>query len=242
MSTPILKKGARGAHVRTLQRELGVPDDGELGPVTWRAWRDRFTQLGGWGFAGSPARARRRWTLVMHPSRATAAETKRAGKRNQGVDGALAFGRRYLGKTESPAGSNTAGWGLGGWILQLLGLKFGVAWCGVYVWACLTKGAGVKGLTYRCAAVRYIYDDAARGVNGWRSRHGPRDGQPGDALILFGTSTHVALIEKRVPGGYQTLEGNTSAGNAGSQSNGGGCYRRTRPYSAVVACCRPRYS
>jgi hypothetical protein len=60
-------------------------------------------------------------------------------------------------------------------------------------------------------------------------------------VILFGTSTHVGLIEKRVPSGYQTIEGNTSPGNAGSQSNGGGCFRRVRPYSSVVACCRPRY-
>jgi hypothetical protein len=245
MSTPILKQGSRGENVKKLQRKLGVDADGDLGPITWRAWRSRFVELGGWGFVGSTARARRRWDLVMG-AKPTAAEAKRAAKRRQAVAvgpaGTLAFARKYVGRAEYP--SNRGSWGLNAWQSELAGggsWLNGAPWCGIFVWASLTKGAGVKGLNSRCAAVAYIYADAAAGRNGWRSRHGRTEGKPGDAVILFGTSTHVGLIEKRVPGGYITIEGNTSSGNGGSQADGGGCYRRTRPYSAVVACCRPRY-
>jgi len=241
MTTPILRKGSRGNDVKRLQRQLGVDPDGDLGTITWSAWRSDFKARGGWGFSGTTARARRRWNLVMGAT-PTAAEKKRAEKTTKTPAGALTWGRQFIGRTESP--SNRGSWGLNAWQAELAAggtWLHAAPWCGIYVWACLTKGARVKGLTSRCAAVAYIYADAAAGRNGWKSRHGRTDGKPGDAVILFGTSTHVGLIEKRVPGGYITLEGNTSSGNAGSQSNGGGCYRRTRPYSAVVACCRPNY-
>lgn len=75
-------------------------------------------------------------------------------------------------------------------------------------------------------------------------RVGVSSGQPGD-LIFFdwnadGVADHVGLIEKRINGGYQTIEGNTSRGAAGSQSNGGGVYRRARG-SGVCAIVRPAY-
>ncbi len=153
---------------------------------------------------------------------------------------ALREARKYTGRTESPAGSNTAPWGLGAWIKELLGLNYGVAWCGVYVWRCLDV-AGVKGLTGRVAAVRYIYEDAGAGRNGFEKRVPLSQARPGDVAILFGTSTHTGLLEKRVPGGWICREGNTSSGVSGSQSDGGGAFRRTRPNSAIVAVCRPRY-
>ncbi|AYD89659.1 CHAP domain-containing protein [Actinomyces lilanjuaniae] len=70
------------------------------------------------------------------------------------------------------------------------------------------------------------------------------NGQPGD-MIFFdwnadGVADHVGLIEKRIRGGYQTIEGNTSKGSVGSQSNGGGVYRRARG-SSVCAIVRPAY-
>jgi hypothetical protein len=94
-----------------------------------------------------------------------------------------------------------------------------------------------------------ILDDAIHGRNGmkavlYRRSAGMGDvsfGRPGDLLGLFGESTHVAMVERRVVGGYQTIEGNTSPGNAGSQANGGGCFRRLRPDSAVVYVVRPNY-
>ena len=57
----------------------------------------------------------------------------------------------------------------------------------------------------------------------------PSNAAPGD-LICFdwngdGVADHVGLIEANYGSWVQTIEGNTSSGAAGSQSNGGGVYR-----------------
>lgn len=69
--------------------------------------------------------------------------------------------------------------------------------------------------------------------------------QPGD-VILFdwggdGVCDHVGIVEKNCGSYVQTIEGNTSSGSSGSQSNGGGVYRRTRAWSTVKAVVRPSY-
>ena len=69
--------------------------------------------------------------------------------------------------------------------------------------------------------------------------------QPGD-VILFdwggdGVCDHVGVVEKNFGSYVQTIEGNTSSGSSGSQSNGGGVYRRTRAWSTVKAVVRPNY-
>jgi hypothetical protein len=59
--------------------------------------------------------------------------------------------------------------------------------------------------------------------------HTPRVGA--FVFYTFGSSIpiHVGVVEKVLPGNrIQTIEFNTSASNAGSQNNGGGCYRRVR--------------
>jgi hypothetical protein len=253
----VIQLGEKGSHVRSLQRSVNnrlesrrpsaqIEVDGEWGPRSKEACRIAGHLLGVDEAGSNPGRCQ---LVVRHPSERTKLELNRAEARMKAEDkaaagpsGALAFARTYVGKTEYP--SNRGAWGLSAWQRELAGggsWLDGAPWCGIFVWAALTKGAHVKGLNSRCAAVSFIYADAGAGRNGWKSRHARNAGQPGDAVILFGTSTHVGLIEKRVPGGYQTIEGNTSSGNAGSQSNGGGCFRRVRPYSAVVACCRPNY-
>jgi len=168
------------------------------------------------------------------------AKIKAGTHKSKGPEAALAEARKFLGKTESPYGSNLAPWGLSKWIYDRLGIRTGVAWCGISLGHWL-EVAGVKGLTAHVASVYYIYSDAKAGINGFSHLVGTRDGQPGDAVGLFSLSTHVEIIEKRVPGGYQTIGGNTSSGNSGSQSNGGGVYRRIRPYSNVVYVARPKY-
>lgn len=258
MSSIVLTKGDKGPAVAKLQRALNkrgvqrglgrLDVDSDLGSATWAYWERVYEALGGkpGTFSGGTTRALRRYRIVRFPGLRTPLELARAAKWKKptatGPNAALAFAKRYIGKTENP--SNRGTWGLNAWQSELAGggtWLNAAPWCGIYVWASLTKGAGVKGLTSRCAAVRFIYDDAAAGRNGWKSRHGRTEGKPGDAVILFGASTHVGLIVKKVPGGYLTREGNTSSGNGGSQSNGGGAFERVRPYSAVVACCRPNY-
>jgi CHAP domain-containing protein len=55
---------------------------------------------------------------------------------------------------------------------------------------------------------------------------------------------HVGIVESvdTIHGTITSIEGNTSSGVAGSQSNGGGVYRRVRPFSQVVGFGRPPYS
>jgi hypothetical protein len=53
---------------------------------------------------------------------------------------------------------------------------------------------------------------------------------------------HVGFVERvRADGTLVTIEGNTSSGTSGSQDNGGGVYRRTRPPAYVVGYGRPAY-
>lgn len=53
---------------------------------------------------------------------------------------------------------------------------------------------------------------------------------------------HIGYIELNKGSYVQTTEGNTSSGNSGSQSNGGGVYRRTRSWDSIAYVIRPPYS
>jgi hypothetical protein len=68
---------------------------------------------------------------------------------------------------------------------------------------------------------------------------------PGDYLCFDwdgdGIADHVGFVEANRGSWVQTIEGNTSSGVAGSQSNGGGVYRRARNWDDVIAVIRPEY-
>lgn len=69
--------------------------------------------------------------------------------------------------------------------------------------------------------------------------------QPGD-LVMYNFSggknpQHIGIVEKTVGRSVVAIEGNTSAGNSGSQADGGGVYRRTRSLNYVVGAVRPKY-
>lgn len=163
---------------------------------------------------------------------------------------ALRWLSTHRGLTEQPAGSNTdrRSDGIrkaqidcangGSWLV-------GQPWCGVWCFNAL-QAAGVRGINSRMAAVAFIEDDARakrRPYRGWVS--GPnvlkawKDGRllRGDLIVLFGRGVHVATLrEIQFRNGQWVAicdEGNTSSGVAGSQSDGGGSYRRFRPLSAV---------
>lgn len=73
-----------------------------------------------------------------------------------------------------------------------------------------------------------------------------KNAKPGDIVIFNwgngGSSTdHVGFVEKNCGTYIQTIEGNTSPGNSGSQGNGGGVYRRTRNWGVVNSVIRPDY-
>ncbi len=260
-----LKPGSTGPDVRALQVALnqrsrlrGLPlidVDGEYGAETDAAAKRAARALGALEATiakpGTSVGEQRiiRWPLSRTPAQyARARGRARAADPATGPQAALKWAREWVGKTEQPPGSNKAPWGLTAWQHAIGPWLVGQAWCGTFVGTALTH-AGVTGVTSRVAAVILILDDALHSRNAMKSvvyrrktGHGSvTAGKPGDLVGLFGESTHVGMIEKRVPGGWQTIEGNTSPGNSGSQSNGGGCFRRTRPDAAVVYIVRPAY-
>lgn len=238
-----------GRDVRGVQRHLVVDEDGVYGPATRAAARAWVERAGGSlrsfdrrGFTRKMQRILRGYRPVP------AAWKRRAAKRANGPQAAIRWAGQWVGRVEDPPGSNRAPWGLTRWQQDLGAWLVGEAWCGVFVGTAL-KHAGVPGVTSRVAGVILILEDARLGRNGFKKvvyRRSTGEGslsnaKPGDAVGLFGESTHVGLIESVTPRGFNTIEGNTSPGTAGSQSNGGGVFRRFRPLSDVAYVVRPAY-
>lgn len=146
------------------------------------------------------------------------------------VGKALDFARAHIGVTEHPAGSNR-GPEVDVWekACQVLGAP----WCGCFTNACLVA-AGFADLVW----LRYcpsVEANAKSGFGGW-SWH-TSSPQPGD-VVLYGAAIaeHQGLVEE-VTGSVDssTLEGNTSNGPGGSQSNGGIVARRHRHTDGSLA-------
>lgn len=158
------------------------------------------------------------------------------------ADRAVTWAMSHKGVTESPPNSNR-GKLIDEWQHDVDMLA--QPWCGAFVHAAL-KHAGVKSLSSRMRYTPFIVTDAKQGVNGLEKVVAWGDRRKGD-LLLFnwdgGVVDHVGLYTGATlaDGSIQTVEGNTSSSNAGSQSNGGGVFVRTRPRSVVQYVVRPRW-
>ena len=117
-------------------------------------------------------------------------------------------------------------------------------WCGSFVdWT--FRQAGVRGEPSSVWTPSGLQGHRQRGTA--IDRNGPV--QPGDVVYFDwqgGTGTqgvdHVGIVTGvRQDGRVETIEGNTSPTDQGSQSNGGGVYRRVRPRSVIAGFGRPRY-
>lgn len=155
--------------------------------------------------------------------------------RSHGREGVMEFARKNLEVVEHPPNSNS-GPGISTWE-RLSGMGAG-PWCGAFVIAAYQLGGGIR-LPHSWVYTPDIYYDAGAGRNGARAV--PMSAAlPGD-LVLFSFGSHpcqhVGLVEKRISGGLQTIEGNTSPGISGSQDNGGGVHRKLR-YSGIVRIVR----
>lgn len=137
-----------------------------------------------------------------------------------------------------------AGTKYGRWYAQDHGSYYGtsgVPYCAMFVsWVFAQSGASCAGLPE--AYCPYILNKARSAGAVLSSK---QSAQPGD-VILFdwggdGVCDHVGIVEKNFGSYVQTIEGNTSSGSSGSQSNGGGVYRRTRAWSTVKAVVRPSW-
>lgn len=135
------------------------------------------------------------------------------------------YGRWYAEKTKSPYFGTS-----------------GVPYCAMFVaWVLDQAGQKCAGMpTASCLTAK----NGAKKAGIIRSNK--KDAKAGD-LVLFdwdgnGNPDHIGFVEKNKGSYIQTIEGNTSSGNSGSQSNGGGVYRRTRSWSTVNCVIAVPYS
>lgn len=116
----------------------------------------------------------------------------------------------------------------------------GVPYCAMFVtW--VLRAAGMEPVGGDFAYVPYGINAAAKA-----GRLVPKhQAIPGDYLCFDWNNDsfadHVGFVEANRGSWVQTIEGNTSSGVAGSQSNGGGVYRRARSWDDVIAVIRPEY-
>lgn len=129
-----------------------------------------------------------------------------------------------LGNTESPAGSNRTKYG------KWMGLD-GQPWCMSFVQWCYAQAG--RPLPFRTGSCNALLE--------WYRQNHPEcivtTPRPRDIIIYnFG---HTGIVYMATHNKVNAIEGNTSAGDSGSQDNGGGVYRRTRSKSLVKAYIRP---
>jgi hypothetical protein len=142
---------------------------------------------------------------------------KRHGAPDKAILQALAFARSMVGVTENPAGSNT-GAKIDQWE-KACGVH-AAPWCGCFANAVLVAGGFPDQEWLRFCP--WIEARARSGEGGWSWHTVP---QVGD-LVLYGSpvAEHVGVVAEAEPvqwGDRETVEGNTSNGPGGSQSNGG---------------------
>ena len=149
----------------------------------------------------------------------------------------MAWARKHEGITESPAGSN---WGpqIGEWI-KFTGYDFPVYWCGCFACYGVVKVGGAKiPNRIRLGYTGYIVADARADTNGLTEVVFD-NARAGDIAVY--NFDHIGLVQSVSNGTLHAVEGNTSSGEGGSQSNGGGVFARVRNRSDVVLIARPKY-
>jgi hypothetical protein len=120
----------------------------------------------------------------------------------------------------------------------------GVAWCAEFIWDGLAHHLEVDHIkSAYCPTVADWYRQKGRGfAKDQRARKGD--------LVFFDFPDsdhriqHIGIVVENDPGSrmLHTIEGNTSSGTSGSQDNGGGVFKRNRPYDWAVYYGRPLYA
>ena len=253
---------AKGPDVRALQSQINdnfrkfrigrrVKEDGEFGPATLSAARQVAFLLGVVGKARRRSksgiisqktqkliRGRRRFKrerLAAIARRPYRQELRKRYDRSGGKR-AVKIAKSQIGVTENPPGSN---WGPKvSEYIKFTGYTFPVYWCGCFVaWCVVNAGAKIP-TRIRLGYTGYITADANAGVNGLTAV--PFDDARAGDIAVF-SFDHIALVDRRDGDLLYTVEGNTSAGSSGSQSNGGVVFARVRSRSDVVTIARPSY-
>lgn len=121
----------------------------------------------------------------------------------------------------------------------------GQPWCAIFVSWCYDKA----GLVDKVAAQNNKGFASCDAGLKWFAKKGKivpvGEAKEGD-IVFFqfdndAQPDHVGIVEKNMKRikALKTIEGNTSPNNKGSQSNGGGVYRKKRSYATVMAVVRP---
>lgn len=246
----------RGPDVERAQRTLngantydhdyfGGQVDGEFGPVTAASARQAKFWLGYPEADLLPIYGDKLHGFLTGkvPLPADYAARRKYRIANQGDDGktlgekAVAYAAKYVGKTEQPLGSNhfpgiTDWYGMGDVPYCMEGVTRSYIEAG-------SKAAFQRGA--RWSYVPFFVSAAREGSYGLRvvSFAGARKGDPVAFDWDGGVADHVGLfVEKLSPTTFKTIEFNTSPTDAGSQSNGGGCYWKVRNVAQVEAFVR----
>lgn len=137
----------------------------------------------------------------------------------------IEIARGDVGYRESPPGSNRTKFA------EMAGHLNGQPWCATWV-VSVARRAHVQ-LPSESAYTPSMAN-AFRAAGLWDRTPHPND----IAFFDFPDSTtriqHVGIVESSSDHYVTCIEGNTSQGTTGSQDNGGGVYRRTRPLAQVV--------
>lgn len=153
------------------------------------------------------------------------------------VGKAIEWFENCVGMTENPPGSNRTRFG------EHYGVN-GVAWCAEFIWDGLAHHLDIE-------HVKSAYTPTVADWYRQRRRGFSNDQQArrGDLVFFdFPDSKHriqhigLVLANDRRRSILRTIEGNTSSGPGGSQDNGGGVFKRTRPYAHAVYYGRPFYA
>lgn len=140
----------------------------------------------------------------------------------------LTIARKQLGICENPPSSNNVRYNTWYYGREVMGSAY--PWCMVFVQWCFDQAE--RKLPYTTASCSALLN--------WYRKNRPECivtvPRPGDIIIYnFG---HTGIVESVRGSTITAIEGNTSAGEAGSQSNGGGVFRRKRSRTLVTAYIR----
>lgn len=233
---------ALNARLRARKSGLRVEADGEYGPETNAAYREVAYALGlnDETIAKGPTVGAQR--IVEDPDTRTPDQLKLAKKRAKeggSVDKVLRWCESKVGTTERPSGSNR-GAEIDKWQAEF-GIH-GTFWCGAFVGYAVRRVGGVP-IGNSVVYTPSILSAAHSRTGGYEGFYAWKDRRPGDLVLMRfpgGSRDPVHHVGIYVGDGI-TIEGNTSSGNAGDQSNGGGVFKRKRDPSVIVGCARPRY-
>lgn len=241
--------------------KLRVAEDGDVGPATLRAARTCA-----WVLGAAPATLKRIRdehvvpigvsAMVRNPGRRSDAQRERGcarmanmrAQRKRRVAEAAKEGSRTkacnaflakVGTTEQPPGSNSGG------LITVMETYWGfgrVPWCGISAGYHAERYGGCD-LQSDVASVAAIERHATNGTGNYGQwRHSVIGCLPGSFVVIGGSGVHVGMLLKAyADGSADTVEGNTSFGPGGSQSNGGCIAKRHRSDAEIFGVATMNY-